>query len=67
VNVDSEIGSIKTELANLKAQNAELKTEVASMKALLNKGRGAVWVLGLAAGAVTFALTQVDRITGALK
>ena len=67
MNVDLEIGAIKTELQNLKAENAALKTEVAGMKALLNKGRGAVWVLGLAAAGVTFMFTQLDRITGALK
>jgi hypothetical protein len=63
VNTESEIGALRADVNRLKTDVTLLERENRELRALLNRGRGAVWVLGVAAAAVTFLLTQWRSVT----
>ncbi len=55
-------GRMEARMAHLEKQNDELRADIKELKALMNRGRGAVWVLG-ALGAVAAAmLTMSDKL-----
>jgi hypothetical protein len=60
---ETEIGALRADVNRLKTDVAALERENRELRALLNRGRGAVWVLGIAAAAVTFLLTQWRSLT----
>lgn len=60
---ESEIGALRADVNRLKTDVTLLERENRELRALLNRGRGAVWVLGVAAAAVTFLLTQWRSVT----
>ncbi len=63
MNTESEIGALRADVNRLKTDVTLLERENRELRALLNRGRGAVWVLGVAAAAVTFLLTQWCSVT----
>lgn len=63
MNTESEIGALRADVNRLKTDVTLLERENRELRALLNRGRGAVWVLGVAAAAVTFLLTQWRSVT----
>lgn len=63
MSAETEIGALRADVNRLKADVAILEVENRELRALLNRGRGAVWVLGIAAAAVTFLLTQWRNLT----
>lgn len=63
MNTESEIGALRADVNRLKTDVALLEAENRELRALLNRGRGAVWVLGIAAASVTFLLTQWRNLT----
>jgi len=65
--VSVEIGQLQADVARLKSDVAALEKENRELRALLNRGRGAVWVLGLGAGLATFALSQWRHMVDFLK
>lgn len=58
MSFESEMGAVRAEVANLKSEVKELRADNKELRNLLNRGRGAVWALGLFAGVATFLLTQ---------
>lgn len=62
-----EIGQLQADVARLKSDVAALEKENRELRALLNRGRGAVWVLGIGAGVATFVLAQWKTFVEFLK
>ena len=62
-----EIGQLQADVARLKADVSALEKENRELRALLNRGRGAVWVLGIGAGLATFLLSQWRHMVDFLK
>lgn len=67
MNVESEIGALRAEVANLKGTVKQLRQENDDTRALLNKGRGAVWVIGLLGMAVSFLIFEGKTVLGFFK
>lgn len=63
MTTEAEIGALRADVNRLKADVVLLERENRELRALLNRGRGAVWVLGIAAATVTFLLTQWRSLT----
>ena len=63
MNTENELGALRADVNRLKTDVALLERENRDLKALLNRGRGAVWVLGIAGAAVTFLLAQWRNLT----
>lgn len=55
---ETEIGALRADVNRLKSDVAILERENRELRALLNRGRGAVWVLGIAGAGATLLLTQ---------
>lgn len=60
---ETEIGALRADVNRLKIDVALLEQQNNDLRALLNRGRGAVWVLGITGAAVTFLLTQWRSLT----
>ncbi len=71
---EAEIADLKTRMALLEQRenataktNEKLKEEVGELKALLQRGRGAVYVLGTLGVIIGMALGWFEKIAGLLK
>lgn len=61
---DTAWGRMETRMAHLEKQNDELRADIKELKALMNRGRGAVWVLGTLGAVAAFMLTMSDKLVG---
>jgi len=59
---DAAWGRMEARIAHLEKQNDELCTDIKELKALMNRGRGAVWVLGMLGAIVAFMFTMSDKL-----
>jgi len=53
---------MEARMAHLEKQNEELRADIKELKALMHRGRGAVWVLGALGAVAAFMLTMSDKL-----
>ncbi|WP_417513751.1 hypothetical protein [Minwuia sp.] len=58
MTMEAEIGALRADVNRLKTDVALLERENRELRGLLNRGRGAVWVIGVTGATATFLLTQ---------
>lgn len=61
------MGALRAKVERLESEMDAIEAENKEVRRLLNQGRGAIWVLGLAAAAAGYAITQWRSIADMFK
>lgn len=67
MTVEADIGSLRKAVETLEKDVDRLESEGREVRALLNRGRGAIWILGLFGAGATFLLTQWRHVLDLLR
>tara|TARA_S200002703_G_scaffold31018_1_gene27009 strand:- start:269 stop:472 length:204 start_codon:yes stop_codon:yes gene_type:complete len=67
MTVEAEIGSLRKAVETLEKDVDRLEAEGKEVRALLNRGRGAIWIIGLFGAAATFLLTQWRHVVDLIR
>lgn len=63
---DREFGAMEERVKSLESHVESQDAEIKEMRALFNKGRGALWIIATVGGIVAFLTSQWDKIKGAI-